>query len=247
MAGNSFGNIFKIIITFVTTIFFYHCNLTNNNTQSQQDKSIVRTIVLDLNADNYIDTIFLSEPDTSGDPGVFKKIEIIGKNIIPFELKANFAWDTVPQYLRKRNNKNLSCDLLFIKQHNNSSYIILTGWEYSTGQEDFALIGVSDNKSTLLTKENFNDIKEFEDMNKDGKLDIVLNPTWSEGIDYIDSLKASITSYSPYYVYSLTPNKFILDSILTREYNQKNYAWAGLENIETVQVIYFQNENKYRI
>jgi hypothetical protein len=238
---------FNLIIIVSAITLFYQCNSADSNTQSQQDKLIVKEITLDLNSDNYTDTIILLEPETSGDPGVFKKIQIRGKNIIPFELKANYSWDSIPKYLRKRNDNKINCDLLFIKQNNKSSYILLNGWGYSTGQEDFALIGISENKCTLLTKENFNDVEEFEDLNKDGIIEIVLNPTWSEGIDYIDSLNASIASYSPYYVYSLTPNTFKFDSILTREYNQKNYAWAGLDNIDSVQVMWLRNENKYRI
>lgn len=239
--------IFHITLTILTLAFLCQCNSTINNSQTKQDKNIIKELTIDLNADNYVDTITLLEPDTSGDPGVFKKIQISGKNITPFELQANYAWDTIPQYLRKNNDKENNCDFLFIKRDNKSSYIILTGWQYSSGQEDFALIGISNGKCTLLTKENFNDIGELDDLNKDGNLEIVLNPTWSEGISYIDSINASITSYAPYYVYSLTPSTFTFDSVLTRKYNENNYVWAGLDNVGDVEVIWYRNDNKYKI
>ncbi len=232
---------FLTILVLLTT--FYGCNSTNIST----DKSIFGQIILDLNSDKSNDTILLLDPETSGDPGSFKRIRISGIDIQTFELSAKYAWDTIPKNLRDKNDPSSKTNFAFIKRDKTSSYILLTGWLYATGQEDFALIGVSKNQCTVLTKENFNDIEDFSDLNGDGSIDIALNPTWSEGLGDIDSLNASLSSYAPYFVYSLTPTSFSLDTGLTASYNSKNYVWTGLDSIQTTKVIWFRDKNKYSV
>ena len=54
--------------------------------------------------------------------------------------------------------------------------------------------------------------------------------SWSQGINQIDSLgiTISIGTYSPKLVYNLNKD-FAMDSILTRNYNEAEYVFAGYE------------------
>jgi hypothetical protein len=235
-------NIIYIAIIFSVT----SCSNTDKTSSKTSDNKVIKQYLVDLNGDNSIDTITLTDPELSGDPGVFKKISITGKNIEPFELKAKYSWDAIPELFYKKENA-INSDLVYVKRHLHSSYIMLAGHLYGTGLEDFALIAISDNKSKLLTKKEFNDVSLIADLNNDNHLDIVLNPTWSEGIGTIDSLDAGILSYAPYYVYSLNPDTLKLDTTLTRTYNQQNYTWAGLKDIKDIFVIYYHKTKTYEI
>lgn len=83
------------------------------------------------------------------------------------------------------------------------------------------------------------------DLDKDGKTDFIFTNIL-EYEDEIDSLNAHLGYYSPFYVYTIGEG-FDLNKTLTKQYNERNYVFAGYEADEKIKVIYPRNGSRPKI
>ncbi|MBT4969187.1 MAG: hypothetical protein HOM80_09280 [Bacteroidetes bacterium] len=204
----------------------------SKNTQS----NLIDMLITDLNFDDLNDTLELSV-SPSGDPGLFREIlfKISNSKAVIFE--ANDAWDTIDEEFLEKNNNDISSEHVFIKKYSNYSLVILMGWRYGSGREDFTIFKIIGDSVRKIFDKPYDIIGELVDLNSDNYPEIIVRNHWEVYIP-VDSLDANIGTYSPFHIYSIGNDEVYLDTALTISYNKKYYVFKGLNYDNDIKILY---------
>jgi len=201
--------------------------------------SALEKITTDLNGDNRLDTITcMSPPD--GDPGQFRKIVISLSGSGQQIFSAKDVWDFVDTVFANRNANAVSSDKVFVFKNQKQSLILLFGFVYGSGRDEFSIIQIRNNKAKMI----------FDD-----KLEIPLKIYASANDNTVELLgrcfgeyvSDSTETYHPYSIYTIAGDSCYLNRSLTQKYNEENYVWAGMDYNASVIVSRPLNGIKPRI
>lgn len=208
-----------------------------------------KPLVTDLNNDGRLDTLVLGSSLT--DTTSFNKITISITGFDKQTFKAKNEWTNIDSTFLKTNKNAIESRKLFLLKAKDHSIILLFGDIDGAGyREDFSIINIKDNKSTLIFDRTEKDIDiempiSLSDLDNDGKTEFVFRNLF-EYYDQVDSLNADIGTYSPYLVYTLD-NDFILNKPLTKKYNEDNFVFAGYQYSEKIKILFPRDGSKPRV
>ncbi len=177
-----------------------------------QNADPIELIIIDLNGDKTADTILLK--DKPNDPGLFTKIEIIISNHDRYMFNASDAWDEADKIFLKKYKNLTASKNVFITKDNDKTFILLFGFVYGSGRDEFSIIKVENNSAQLILDEDLEDIIKFEDLNDDRQMDLVC----VNEVNRIDSINQQLKMEDPYYVFSID-TVFSFNLPLSIEYN----------------------------
>ncbi|HEY4150977.1 MAG TPA: hypothetical protein VGM41_18695 [Chitinophagaceae bacterium] len=206
-------------------------------------------LLVDLNRDSIADTIFIM-PDIH-DRSTFKKITISITGYGRQTFLARNSWTNVDSAFLNRNINAVRTKKLFLAGNNNQSVILLFGELDGAGYRDeFSIINIENNKAKMVFDHTDDDIDveiptKLADLDNDGKLDFIFTEI-GEVYEQVDSLKGSIGSYHPYFIYTVDDN-CRLNKVLTKKYNDEHYVFAGYEYSEDIKILYPRNGGKPKV
>lgn len=217
----------------------------NAITEEQSPKKFHEVITTDLNNDGKMDTITMSGPPL--DPGTFQQIEIAlnGGDVKTFETDG--AWDTIDSSFLKENQNAVNSPLVFVYKDNNQFAILLFGYIYGAGREDFNIIYGKGAHFKMVFDKAFETPMKLQDINHDGQLTLLGREGWVElfGRTTIDSLgPVDIGTYDPFSVLTIDMDTVVMDETATREYNEQKYIWLGPKASESQKIYYPENGGK---
>jgi len=211
----------------VVTLFLATTCIAQTNVQNIAFTPL-ETIITDLNADNLPDTLQIYLPPVEGDPGQFRKINISlgghGRNTFT----ANDSWDKIDRSFTAGNTNAVTSNRVFVHKEGNKSIILLWGFAYGSGREEYAIIQVTGNKMEFLHHYWLEDPVTFTDLDADGHAELLCRQE-----PEMDT-KTTVV-YSPYMVYTFN-GVFTLSQALTKKYNTDHYVWAGYKYNEKIIV-----------
>ena len=246
--------ILKTVTIIIFSSILFGCGRSTNNQSKEIDKTDVNskgvtdfkpveTIIIDLNDDNLLDTIILTTPSVEGDPGQFGKIILRTSNAGRHVFTARDIWDFVDTAFQARNKNAIKSDRVFVYKHENETEILLFGFQYGSGREEFSIIRITNDKVAMIFDNALQDIIQISDLNNDGKPEFVGRNVCDEVPDNGNSY---IEGYCPFLVYTIDSD-CKLSEVLSKTYNEENYVWAGLKYSEKIKVIVQNDGSKARI
>ena len=192
--------------------------------QALKPSKIVEIIPCHLSNSSLTDTIRLTAPADFSDPGLFTEItiKIPGKNIQSF--KATDSWDVVDSEFLMNNHNPVPSRNVFIYKAPKCTFILLFGFIYGSGREEFSIIKVQNDSAIMISDNSIEEPIQIGHIYAQNEIQL-LGRDFGEAIGEVDSLNAFIETYHPYYIYSLE-NNFQIDSVLTERYNKEHYVWV---------------------
>jgi hypothetical protein len=179
------------------------------------------TILIDLNDNKTLDSIFLFKEKKWNDPGDFQKM------VISFDNKTKMVFYNTGDWIGKPKFKKIS---------NSKSLLFIDGYAYASSPQTYTIIDIDELNPRIVFK-NHLEIVEIKDLNNDGINEIIGFEYYSECYKDYDSI-SSICSYAPFYVYEYSNDTLALNEGLTEEYNLENYVgYFGL----------YDKNNRYEI
>ena len=218
-------------------------------THGQTTNTKIESIIVDLNNDNRYDTIFLSSPSSNGSS--FRSITLLMTGFRKQSFTAKNEWTDVDSDFLARNKNIVDSKRIFLFKSNGHSIILLFGVLDGAGyRQDFSIINIDNNTIKMVYDKGDKDLDietpiTITDLDKDGRADFVFT-NLIEYSEIIDSLKAKVGSYSPFFVYTID-KVCVLNKPLTKQYNEKNYVFAGYEYNEQIKILYPDNGEKPRL
>ena len=202
----------------------------------------IATIITDLNNDNRNDTISAYGRPAENDPGKFTKLtlSIDGRRIT---YTAKGTWDIVYSSFSEVNKNDVDSPYVFIHKEGECSYILLFGYEYAGGPEEFSILKINGRQQEMLFDNKLGYPKLLADLDNDGHAELV-----AQAVPVIlkADAKGMAGTYSPFIVYNLSP-AFDIDKTLTEKYNRDHYVWAGLRSNEDIKVFSPNNGSKPKL
>src|SRR6185503_2213556 len=113
-------------------------------------------IITDVNNDKFLDTIFFSSSLT--DSSSFNKIEIAIKGFSRKTFFAKHAWSNVDSTFLIKNKNAVNSKTFFLAKEKDHSIILLFGYLYETGREDFAISNIKDNRPKMVFDKGDSDV-----------------------------------------------------------------------------------------
>jgi hypothetical protein len=204
--------------------------------------SPVATIITDLNADNRNDTISAYGRPVGNDHGKFTKltVSIDGRRIT---YTAKGAWDTVYTSFSKVNKNDVDSPYVFVHKESECSYVLLFGYEYAGGPEEFSILKIKGRQQEMLFDNKLGYPKLLTDLDNDGRAELVAQTV---PVILKADAKGMTETYSPFIVYNLSP-AFDIDKTLTEKYNLGHYVWAGIKPNNTIEVFYPNDGSKPKL
>jgi len=204
--------------------------------QVKETEKIIEVIPVDLNNDGKTDTIKLTMPTDYGDPGLFARayVSIAGSKTTLFN--GHEGWDKVDTGFLRKNVNLVKSENVFVCKIGKTAYILLFGYVFGAGREEFTIIQVKSDVPKMIYDGEMQWPQGFEDINHDGKMEFVGDPSSSEAYQHIDSLDADICTYDPTMVYDID-NGLKVNNELTKKYNQEHYVWAEPSDGPDVKVL----------
>lgn len=136
---------------------------------------------------------------------------------------------------------------VFVYKDMDQFVILLFGYNYGAGRSEFNVIYGKGEHLKMLFKGAFQIPMKLEDLNHDGKLELLGRETEPEQISgiSIDSLgRGYVATYDPFSIYTIDKDSFRLDEHATRKYNEQHYIWLGPDRSENLRLYYFLDERK---
>lgn len=227
------------------TCFCYGQNLNSSNTEktTKNQKFLpIEIITTDLNGDEKKDSIILTNPPLEGDPGVFQKLTLSFSGLGNQEFIAKDVWDSIDIDFLKNNQNAVKSTRVFVYKEFNRVLILLFGFSYGSGREEFTIIQIKENKTKIIFDEKLEHAIKLKDFDNDKSVEL-LGRNSGEIYQKLDSLNADIGTYNPFLIYKLS-DTCKTDIILSKKYNENNYVWAGLEYNEEIKVLYPRDKSK---
>ncbi len=198
-----------------------------------------KTILVQLNNDNLLDTVVLSNALTEKDS--FNKISVSIAGFDKQTFVTKYAWTMVDTSFLKENINDISSNDFFVKKTNEQTTLLFFGWVSGAGYRDqFSIINIADNKIQMV----FDDLGDIDvaipvsltDLDHDGKLDFVFTAFREESPPPTNfKMEGTFESYCPFWVYTVDAN-CKLNKVLTKNYNEENYVFAGFGYDEGIEV-----------
>lgn len=204
-------------------------------------RKLIERIVFDLNFDDILDTITLSNPP-DGDPGIFQTITLSITGVEKQTFEASDVWDEIDEWFLKKNENLVKSNKIFVDTCYNYTYILLFGFPYGSGRDEFSIIKIKDNVANMIFDNQLDYPIQFSDINHDGNIDLIGRNSYEIYIP-VDSLNADIGVYSPYLIYS-DDNGFKINEQVSKDYNIENYVWAGIKYREDIKILYPRDNGK---
>ncbi len=195
------------------TFSFFHCQAQKN-----PEKRILSMINF---KGPYFDQIVLSMAGVKYAGEAFNSVAFIKNGKSMFQIDDQDGYDSI--YSSDITNEATS-DLILVHTHGAIQYVVLWGFEYGCCPRKLTIIKIDQAGFKEIFKAEFGANKVALDKN-DGPL-FYGQLSYSQGLANIDSLGLTLSTYSPILVYNLRKD-FVLDSALTKKYNEENYVFAG--------------------
>lgn len=202
---------------FAFLIILFSCNFTEKNQEKvfeffkndiyKGDFIPLDTILIDLNYNEILDSIFLFKEKEWNDPGDFQKM------VISFDSKVKMVFYNTGDWIEKPEFKKVS---------ESKSLLFIDGYAYASSPQNYTIIDINESNPKIVLKKEL-EIIEIKDINKDGTNEIVGIENYSECYKDFDSI-SNICTYAPFYVYDYTNDTLVLNEKLTEEYNLENYV-----------------------
>ncbi|MFY8032992.1 MAG: hypothetical protein ACOVMN_00635 [Flexibacteraceae bacterium] len=248
-------NLAHLLLLSITTGFLLKDRLDINEFNSKplvsiaalksDSNKVVEKICFDLNHDGKADTIELANPPVEGNPGLFSKITINIQGSKLVEFYANDVWDVIDKPFAKSNL--VKSDKVYIKADGKRVYLVLFGYQYGSGRDEFTVIRIKDNIAKIIYNLEMNEPIGFQYYGNPKTLKFIGRTNHCEYLNSSKNGNYQTSTYSPFYVYNLT-DIMSIDTMLTKQYNLKNYVWAGLNYNEKLQVLEPQKPGlKYKL
>lgn len=230
----------KLKFTIIVILFIIMFINSEKLIASQKTYRYLKTILVDLNNDDLLDTIDLSSSIKS--KNFFNKISISLTGFKKYVFFAKNKWTYIDKSFLKKNNNLISSNKLFVKKVNGQTVLLIFGNLSGSGYRDeFSIINIVDNEVKMVFDHIDEDIdvelpKTIEDIDNDGKLDFVYTCFREQAPppkNFI--IKGVFESYSPFLIYTVD-NLCKLNKTLTKKYNQDNYVFAGFKYSEEIEV-----------
>jgi len=198
-----------------------------------------RSTIKTAGADNAPDTLHKNVPAEAQVKGQFTKITITlggnGRNTFT----ANDAWDKIARGFLAGNKNAVTSNRVFVHKEADRSIILLFGFPYGSGPEEYAIILVNGNKMEFLHHYRVEDPVTFTDLDNDGHAELLCRKE-----PQMDTKTTGV--YSPYMVYTFN-GLFTLSQALTKKYNTEHYVWAGYTYKKDIHVEYPSDGSKPKI
>jgi len=215
--------------------------------KKQHHYRLTKSFYADLNNDGKTDTITINLLPQNQ---TFTTISIKLAGLPAQSFYAKEYWTMVDKWFLDSNKNAVNTKLFFLKKTNKHSVILLFGESYGSGERgEFSIINIEDNKAKMVFDHD-DDIIDVElplkliDLNNDGRLDFIYRNLG----EYDEVLnKGKVGVYHPFYIYPVYDDSCKLSKQLTKEYNLKNYVFAGYKCNERIRVYYPDNGGKPRI
>lgn len=240
----SIPNLRYLLLLSITTGFLLKNNLVINEFNSKplvsytavetDSNRVIELISFDLNHDGKVDTIELADPPIEGNPGLFSKITIRIQGLKTMEFYAKDVWDVIDKPFTKSNL--VKSEKVYIKVDGKQVYLVLFGYQYGSGRDEFTIIRIKDNSAKVIFNQAMNEPIGFQYYGNPKTLKFIGRTNHCEYINSSENGNYQTTTYSPFYVYNLSDTMSI-DTILTKQYNLKNYVWAGKNYNEKIEVL----------
>ena len=207
--------------------------LISNSAFKTDSNKVVEKIGFDLNQDGKADTIELANPPIEGNPGLFSKITIRIQGSKSVKFYAKDVWDVIDKPFTKSNL--VKSDKVYIKADGKQVYLVLFGYQYGSGRDKFTVIRIKDNNSRVIYNLEMNEPIGFQYYGNPKTLKFIGRAKLCEYLNSSKNGNYQTATYSPFYVYNLT-DIMSIDTMLTKQYNLKNYVWAGINYNEKLRV-----------
>jgi len=203
----------------------------------------LREFILDLNGDDKPDTIALTPVAT--DTSIFTSVAIV---INGYERKTFSVADTARPWtdfdyqFADSNSNAVHTRCFFLRKGRTNAVLLLFGLiDETSDREGFTVIKIEHNQARQVLDQNtqhldLENILFLRDLDNDGRFDLICGHT-IEFNGMTDSLGGLVGPYNPFYVYTIDDTCF-LNKRLMREYNQKNYVFAGYQYSDSTKVFY---------
>lgn len=187
----------------------------------------VEIIREDINHDGINDSIILELPPVKGDPGQFQKITLAvsGAKLQTYSTKE--AWDVIDSSFEKSNT--ISSKRIYLYRHSTDVFVLLFGWLYGSGRDNFNIIRFRNNQWQQLFADQMDEPVAIQEMGQNKQLCFIGR------ISGPDSRDGQSYAYAPYLVYNIDDSGQI-DEALSKVYNEAHYVWAGLKYNDTIKV-----------
>lgn len=241
-----------LLLTIVILCSCQHSKTSNQSNSSKTADSIrgksgiesIETVIYDLNFDGRNDTIFITSPPSSNDPGEFNRTIISLSGIGRQEFTGKDVWDYIDSTFLSNNHNAVQSKRVFVYKEKNSTLLLLFGYPFGTGRE-FTILRVEGNKIQTIFDEDLDEIIKISDKDNEGHA-VLIGRQEYEIYTPVDSLDADIGTYSPFLIYKLGRTVQINEA-LSKKYNENNYVWAGLKYNEKIKVLYPRKDGKPRL
>jgi hypothetical protein len=198
--------------------------------------SIAESIKIDLNNDNYEDLVVLHKlPQYPDDPGVFSSLTIYLANDIKATFETDAVFDEIPNDFVVFDSSAVNSKVLAIYPYRNGSLIFAFGYAYGSGRAPSIIVEIENNNIKQVFLDDYNQFVSLAKLNSTDEPKLVLRKNF-ENWGWDDSLDVILTSYCPYSVFVLH-KKFEFDSLLTLEYNKRNYVFKGFQEYDSEIII----------
>lgn len=190
--------------------------------------NLVDFYTIDLNEDNFEDLIILTNPPKyPDDPGEFSSLTIYLTKIGVQTFDPVDVFDTLPKDFSTSVPSQLNTDLIGVYPFKEGTIIFAFGYPYGSGRATSLAIHITDKTITKIFEGEYNQIISLSGLSETPELTLRKN---EEYWGFVDSVNIALTSYCPYQVLTLENEEFILDSLLTKKYNEENYVFEGFES-----------------
>lgn len=221
----------KAIRLFPFLLILLSCNFTEKNQEKvfeffkndiyKGDFIPLDTILIDLNGNKRLDSIFLFKEKEWNDPSDFQKM------VISFDSKIKMVFYNTEDWIGKPEFKKIS---------ESKSLLFINGYAYASSPQTYTIIDINEQHPKIVLKRGF-DIVELKDLNNNGSNEIIGFEYYSECYKDFDSI-SSICSYAPFFVYEYANDTLVLNEKLTEDYNLENYVgYFGLHRNSRYEIV----------
>lgn len=203
----------------------------------------IKIYSVNLNNDDIPDTIRLSSSVKDKDD--FNRITVSLTGFGKKTFIAKELWTTVDDAFLKNNKNDLKSSSIYLKGNSLQNVILLFGIQDGAGyRAEFSIINIENNQIKMIFddtgEKNIEIPNKLIDLDNDGRFDFLYRITFQ----FSKQLKeGNLGSYSPYFIYTIA-NPCVLNKPLMKQYNEKNYVFAGYEYNENIDIYYPDNKNQ---
>lgn len=201
----------------------------------------------DLNQDGIQDSIQLTTIPRDSTSFDSIRISLTGSGGQTFV--TSDPWTTIDDWFKDTSKNALPTNLIFLAETKKQSVILLFGAISPAGYRvNFNILNIEKNKINMVLDQTqrhlfIEDAMSLSDTDTDGRLEFIYRQIFEFSKD---TLEGKLGTYSPYFVYKVD-DSCLTDKPLTRQYNEKNYVFAGYYYDEHIDIYYPDDKSKPRL